>query len=473
MEAEASARRGAAAGSAAGGAAAIGAAVLVQWAAPGPAPLGYDPEAWLVWGRELAAGQLDVTAGPAIKPLAILIDAVALSLLGDGAGRALWAVLALAGLLGALLLAWRVAYRAGHRAAWACAAAAAVIATPTMLVGGLTGAAEPLALAGLLLAAQRLARARWAGAALVLGAAGLLRPEALVLLALSAAVGVRAATARGERLRLALVAGLVAAIVVAVWAGLQLVGGGELGGGVDAATALREGQPGTAQRPALAASWAALSMVWPALLIAALSAWAQRRGVVQPVRGAQSAAEHRWLIALGGTWIVAVIAMSELGFSGEPRYLAPGTAALSAGVLAGAAGRLVPAATPAVLVSLLAAALLAGVAVDAGVRGWPTASELARSQRDLDGLLDDPAVRAAASACDRIGVPRFMRPPTAWRLERTLAEIRSPQRSGADCRLARSAEPEPRPAGRWRRIRAVGAWAWWQQAAPEERQADP
>lgn len=68
-----------------------------------------DPWAWVVWGRELAAFDLDTTSGPSWKPLPPLVIAV-LSLAG-GAAPVLWALVARAGGLLAFVMAWRVARR--------------------------------------------------------------------------------------------------------------------------------------------------------------------------------------------------------------------------------------------------------------------------------------------------------------------------------------------------------------------------
>ena len=48
---------------------------------------GYDPWAWLIWGRELAQGGLDTREGPAFKPLPVLVDAGLWRLAGDDAAR--------------------------------------------------------------------------------------------------------------------------------------------------------------------------------------------------------------------------------------------------------------------------------------------------------------------------------------------------------------------------------------------------
>ncbi len=72
------------------------------------APL-YDPWAWLVWGREVAGLDLDTGAGPSWKPLAVMIT-TPLALAGDAAPT-LWLLVARAGWLAAVALAYRLAWR--------------------------------------------------------------------------------------------------------------------------------------------------------------------------------------------------------------------------------------------------------------------------------------------------------------------------------------------------------------------------
>jgi hypothetical protein len=73
----------------------------------------YDPSAWLVWGRELWAGDLDTAAGPSWKPgtVAVTLLLAPLASLDDGLPAAVWLVLVrTAGLL-ALVLAARLGAR--------------------------------------------------------------------------------------------------------------------------------------------------------------------------------------------------------------------------------------------------------------------------------------------------------------------------------------------------------------------------
>lgn len=88
-----------------------------------PAALGYDPWAWLVWGRELGRWSLDTTGGPSWKPLPVAATSV-LAPLGDLAVPSFHVVARTASLL-AVVAVWRL----GHRLAgpWAAGLASAVL----------------------------------------------------------------------------------------------------------------------------------------------------------------------------------------------------------------------------------------------------------------------------------------------------------------------------------------------------------
>ena len=78
-----------------------------------PSEASYDQWAWLVWGREALALELDTTGGPSWKPLPVAFTAVVapLDALGSAVPPALWMVVARAGALLALVFAFRLARR--------------------------------------------------------------------------------------------------------------------------------------------------------------------------------------------------------------------------------------------------------------------------------------------------------------------------------------------------------------------------
>jgi hypothetical protein len=75
-----------------------------------PSEPSYDPWAWFVWAREITHLELDTHGGPSWKPLPVALLTVAAPF-GDELPVALWVVLARAGALLALVLAFRLAAR--------------------------------------------------------------------------------------------------------------------------------------------------------------------------------------------------------------------------------------------------------------------------------------------------------------------------------------------------------------------------
>src|SRR3954452_19696053 len=74
----------------------------------------YDPYAWLIWGHDLAHLDLVTTGGgTSWKPLPALVDAL-LTPLGGGAADG-WLVVARAGALMAMFMAFRLAWRLAPR----------------------------------------------------------------------------------------------------------------------------------------------------------------------------------------------------------------------------------------------------------------------------------------------------------------------------------------------------------------------
>src|SRR3954452_22475990 len=74
----------------------------------GPSQPTYDPWAWLIWGRDIVHLDLVTTAGPSWKPLPVLFT-TPFAVIGTGAAPDLWLVVARAGGLLALAMAYRLA----------------------------------------------------------------------------------------------------------------------------------------------------------------------------------------------------------------------------------------------------------------------------------------------------------------------------------------------------------------------------
>lgn len=184
--------------------------------------IGSDQWAWLIWGRELRHGELDLVGNTAFKPLPVLI-AAGLSEL-DTVGPAVWLLIARAGWLFALVAAYRVASR--FAGVWAGVLAVVGL----LLIPGrvnwlrlvLEGSADPM-LAGLVLWAidRHLHGKRMS--ALALGClAALIRPEPWPIVAAYGLLVARSAEPR-ER---ALIGTLVAGVPV-LWAFGGLLGAGD------------------------------------------------------------------------------------------------------------------------------------------------------------------------------------------------------------------------------------------------------
>ena len=198
--------------------AALGVAVLAGAASLAlPATLGYDAWAWTVWGRELAHLDLATTAGPSFKPLPVLALAP-LSVLG-AATPVVWMGLMRAAAVLSLLLAYRLGARLAGPLAGAVAALSLALSADLYRTA-LLGSAEPVLIALTLGAADRHLAGRRDWALVLVALAGLIRPEAWVLLG---AYGVYV-WLREPRLR-----PLVAAAVVlppVLWLGLDWIGSG-------------------------------------------------------------------------------------------------------------------------------------------------------------------------------------------------------------------------------------------------------
>jgi hypothetical protein len=288
-----------------------------------PSEPSYDPWAWFVWAREITQGELDTHGGPSWKPLPVALLAVAAPF-GDELPVALWVVVARAGALLALVLAFRLAARltGGSWILRALAGAIAVVAlasTPDWFQFAAHASEAPLAVALMLWAILRhIDGSR--GQVVVLGTlACLLRPELFPFLALYALWLWRAEP--GLRL---LVAALMVAIPL-VWLVPDWIGSGNPLDGGSQARSEPEWSLSHAERPWLRAlervhnhGGLALELIAAAAVAAAL---VRRQWAVLAL--ALAAAAEAGLY----------VAMTQAGFSGNPRYVLPALVLLS--VLAG------------------------------------------------------------------------------------------------------------------------------------------
>jgi hypothetical protein len=379
-----------------------------------PVAPGYDPWAWLVWGREVVRFELDTTGGPSWKPLPVLVTPL-LTPFGDAA-PALWLVVARGLGLLALVAAYRLAARLGGRVAGLAAAALLVLTPdggPRFLRLVLEGHSEPATVAFALFAVERHLAGR-PGQALAFGAlAGLLRPEAWPFLLLYGAW----CWVREPRLRGALVAVLVGLPVL--WFGGDWWGSGDPWHGADAA---QVAGGGAASRLGLALERAARMVVAPAWVLAAVAVvLGRRRGETAPVVVGAGALAWSGLVAgmatalaygaLGRFYLPAAAAVCVLAGVGVVRLVErrPDRRRATAGIL--------------LLVALFGLPRLASLPELLG-----DMAERSRIDRGLSTVVDEVG-RDALLACGPVLVDRADRagaapPALAWRLDVPIGAVR-------------------------------------------------
>jgi hypothetical protein len=432
----------------------------------------YDPWSWIIWGREIAHLDLVTSGGPSWKPLPVLFTTV-FSLFGSWAPD-LWLVVARAGAIAAIVLAFRLARRLGGGVVGGVAAAAALAIAPWWIRNAALGNSEGLIVAFLLATVDRHLAGDRRAAFLLAVCAGLLRPEAWPFLGL---YGLWLLWRR--QLSPALVLGAGAA-VVALWLLPEWWGSGDLLRAAHRAKDVNPGAPTYADNPAREVLHDAGGMLTGPLMVGLLAV-----AILVMVRRDRAVA---FLIALSVCWLGLVAYMTQDGFSGNQRYLIAPVALLI--VLGGAgagwglerlialAGRVVPALRvgghPA-----RALVLVAAVAVGIGFAA-PSFQRFAPSMRSLEyqaDLADEvPGLVAAAGGADalkRCGnayTGPFLVPVVAWNLHvHTRAVQLVPQRPAVVFRVKTTGHSRPVPSlgavgdettaatgQRWRIVTACG-----------------
>jgi hypothetical protein len=378
-----------------------------------PTTLGYDAWSWMVWGRELAHLDLATTGGPSFKPLPVLLGAP-LSVLG-GIAPSVWLAGMRACAVVSLLLAYRLATGLGGPVAGA-AAAISLALSADLYRTALLGSAEPALIALTLLAVDRHLAGRRSWALALVAVAGLIRPEAWVLLG---AYGLYL-WLREPRLR-----PLIAVAVLlppALWLGLDWAGSGDPLHASSTATEATEGSAARASVPAFeVVRRAADAVIVPTLVLAvgAIVVAARRR-------------EQRvlWVAALAVGWVAVVAVMAEAGFTGTRRYLAAPAAALCvvAGVglawlLDAPRARRARVATACVVLALSLAPALLRAREEA--RMLSVARDQAHQLAELRRAVAQAGGRATVRRVGRPAVNPWVQSALAWELRAPLAGVQA------------------------------------------------
>jgi hypothetical protein len=277
----------------------------------------YDPWAWIIWGREITHLDLVTTDGPSWKPLPIFFTAP-FSLVGDGPAPELWILVARAGGLLAVAMAFRLASRLAGPAAGAIAALTLLV-SDEFIRNFARGNSEGLLVALCLWALERHLDGRrwdafWLGAA-----AALLRPEVWPFWGLYGLWLVLGAS-EGRRIpwrELAIVGGAGVG-VLALWFVPEYLGSGSA---LRAAERARQPNPDSAAFASFPFAEvfrrSATILTVPVYLGAAAAvAFAWRR------RGERGAYVVLVLAVVSTALMIAVALMTQGGFAGNLRYVA-------------------------------------------------------------------------------------------------------------------------------------------------------
>jgi hypothetical protein len=414
----------------------LGALALAALSLLRPWALAFDPNAWLVWGRDTLHLALDTSPGPSWKPLPVVFTTP--FALIPGVAPALWMIVARAGGLLALAGAWALAERLAGR--WAGVAAAATMAlSPWWLFNTALGNSEGLLAGAVVWAVVAELEGRHRTAVLLGTAAALLRPEVWPFLGVYGLwLWFRHPASRGVLMACGIVVPLL-------WFGPDAIGaGGALGASKAARGTPSPGSAGLESVPALALLKDTVDMMtWPALVAAALATILGARAVTRgPVAARDSGdpASARGLITrffagrpgdpavAGGriirflaagalTWVAIVAVMTQAGYAGNPRYLVAAAAVgcALAGVGAVSPARAARGGAPLGAAVLLAAVLAASVGTLEDqfdqLRVRPRAAD------SFDGVIAAAGGRDALLRCGPLRSGIGSRSFVAWKLD--------------------------------------------------------
>jgi len=392
----------------------------------GPTTPTYDPWAWIIWGRETMHLDLSTTDGPSWKPLPILFTAP-FSLLGDGPAPELWLLVARAGGLLAIAMAYRLAARLAGPVAGVIAAAALVLADE-FIRNFARGNSEGLLVAIWLLALERHLDGRRRDAFLLGFLAGLLRPEVWPLWGLYGLWLVAIAwRGRPPWRTLALVGG-AGLLTLVLWFVPEYLGSGSALRAAERARHPNPDSPAFASSPFLEvfrrSSYILSVPVYVGAVASVVLALRRRRE--------HASAVVATLAVLSTALMIAVALMTEGGFAGNLRYVALPAAMVC--ILAGAGwvwlyrlARQRLAGTAATVLAVVAAAAAAPfVVADVGQLG--TAMHRLSTEADLYGanlkaMIAKAGGERAIKACGSVYTAPFQTQAVAWYLHLHATEL--------------------------------------------------
>jgi hypothetical protein len=390
-----------------------------------PSTPSYDPWAWLVWGREIAHINLQTTGGPSWKPLPVLFTTV-FSLFGSAAPN-LWLIVARGGAILAVLFAFRLGARLTERRWSVASIGAGVVAAVAVTISSeyvrtmTLGNSEGLLVAFVLWAIERHLDGRYRQAFVLGFLAALLRPEVWPFLGL---YGLWLLLVDRKALWL-VVAGFV--LIPALWFLPELWGSGNIWRAADRAQQPNSNSAAFAKHPFVKV----LQQTWPLVItpVKAAAAFALVLAAWDWIRDRrQGAVLAVGLLALA--WIGLIAAMTQAGFSGNPRYIILGTSMLAVigGVgfgrvvqyAGGIAGR---AASPrlALAAGAVAFVVLALATVHWAAPRFKNFGSLDKALRyqaelryDLQHVLASAGGVRAVTACGPVVAGKFSVPLVAW-----------------------------------------------------------
>lgn len=426
----------------------------------------YDPWSWIIWGREIAHLDLVTTEGPSWKPLPVIFTTV-FSLFGSWSPD-LWLVIARAGAIASIFLAFRVTRRLGGGVVGGVVAAAALGIAPWWIRNAALGNSEGLIVAFLLATIDRHLAGDRRAAFLLAACAGLLRPEAWPFLGL---YGLFLMVTRSLSWKLVIGTGVG---VLALWLLPEWWGSGDLLRAAHRAKNVNAGAPTYADNPAKAVVEDAGDMLTGPLMVGLVAA-----AIMVMVQRSKPIA---WVIAMAIAWLGLVAYMTQDGFSGNQRYLIAPVALLIVLGATGAGwivhsvlGRLGTVGARTAVVAAVAAVAGVGFMAPSFQRLDPTFTGLKYQASLADQLPGLIAQAGGAEALKRCGNPYtgpFLVPVVAWNLRVHTQQVQlAPQRPAVVFRVkttefTRGATPSLRGVGdagrtlatsdKWRIVAACG-----------------